>query len=390
MIYIFTGSPGSGKTLSAIEFIESVQKEMPGRIIYSANIEGMCMPGVLPLDDDGIRRWHEVCEPNSLIVVDEAQRYWRAQRSGEPSQAIIELETHRHDGIDIVMMTQHPTFLHANIRKLANVHVHLVAYTKQSALRWEWREVHDDVQDNALRAAGEFKEWHYPVRLYQHYKSATQHTKRAKRPFRQTLGRIGLVAVGLVFLGMAVIGGRMMYRGVTGAKEGFSHKSSAHTPEPVTRNAARSSASGRPDHVLTAAEYAAQQIPRIAAQPWSAPIYDGQAVTQHPRVFCIAPAEPVPGCKCITDQGTHYEADETLCRKLALEGGTYDPYLPERTDEAPPSAAPVVAGAPTLAAAALPLGIPGPKPAGVGAQKYEPPGYGAWNPDALSGSASHK
>src|SRR5690349_3808698 len=122
MIYLFTGSPGSGKTLSAMEFIEQCQKEDPGRIIYSANIEGMCMPGVLPLDDEGIRRWHEVCEPNSLIVVDEAQRYWRAQRSGDPSQAVIEMETHRHDGIDIVLMTQHPTFLHANIRKLTNVH----------------------------------------------------------------------------------------------------------------------------------------------------------------------------------------------------------------------------------------------------------------------------
>jgi hypothetical protein len=37
---------------------------------------------------------------------------------------------------------------------------------------------------------------------------------------------------------------------------------------------------------ITTKDYVAQQIPRVPSQPWSAPLYDGQAVTQHPRVFC--------------------------------------------------------------------------------------------------------
>ncbi|WP_036129307.1 zonular occludens toxin domain-containing protein [Luteibacter mycovicinus] len=178
MIYLLTGTPGSGKTLAAMELIEQWGKEKAGRLIYSANIDGQCYPGVLPLDDAGVLEWHKHCEKDSLVVVDEAQRYWRASRGGDPSQAIIEMETHRHDGIDIVLMTQHPTFLHANIRKLVNVHIHLVAHTKASALRYEWREAHDDVQDSALRMLGEFKEWKYPAHLYPFYKSATMHTKR--------------------------------------------------------------------------------------------------------------------------------------------------------------------------------------------------------------------
>lgn len=382
MIYLFTGSPGSGKTLSAMEFIEQCQKEAPGRIIYSANIEGMCMPGVLPLDDEGIRRWHEVCEPNSLIVVDEAQRYWRAQRSGDPSQAVIEMETHRHDGIDIVLMTQHPTFLHANIRKLTNVHVHLVAYTKKSALRWEWRECHDDIQDDKLRTSGDFKEWSYPAHLYDFYKSATQHTKRAKRPLKQKLARAGLVFAGLVVLGLAGVAWRV----VANARHPDPPAQVQATDKGRARPLQSSAREGRAAPV-TAAEYLARQIPRIPSMPWTAPLYDGQEVTSHPRVFCMAVTDPdAHNCRCMTEQGTPYALDEGQCRKIASEGAPYDPYLPkDRNVPQAPSAAPERASAASVAVA-MPAGIPAPTPAGVGAQAYEPPTYGEWNPDALAGS----
>jgi len=378
MIYLLTGTPGSGKTLSALEFIETVQRETPGRIIYSANIEGMCMPGVLPIDDDGIRSWHESCEPNSLIVVDEAQRYWRAQRSGEPSPAVIEMETHRHDGIDIVLMTQHPTFLHSNIRKLVNVHTHLAAYTKNSALRWEWRECHDDVQDNSLRTQGEFKEWTYPERLYQFYKSATQHTKRAKRPLKQVLARLAGWFALAILVAVFVTIGVMAYRYKHPSKDSAA---TAHATD--AGDAPVRAGQGTRATPISAREYIAQQLPRVASQPWSAPIYDGQAVTQHPHVWCIAPADPRnDDCRCITEQGTRYAMDAGLCRKLAIEGGTYDPYKPERRDDAP---APPTDRTmqPVVASATLPAGIPGPVPAGVGAQAYTPPAYGKWNADAF-------
>ncbi|WP_266182160.1 zonular occludens toxin domain-containing protein [Dyella humicola] len=377
MLYLFTGTPGSGKTLSAMEFIEQQQKENPDRIIYSANITGMRLPGVVPLDDEGVLSWHEHCEKNSLIVVDEAQRYWRAQRSGEPSKAIIEMETHRHDGIDIVMMTQHPTFLHANIRKLINVHVHLSAYTKTSALRWEWRECHDDVQDNALRNEGGFSEWHYPARLYEFYDSATMHTKRAKRPLKQVLGRLGLAFAGLVALG----GLGWFAWAIHDYQKNHAGKL---TEAPSTPQAQASpfsgSAGSKPNGYATTREYVAAQMPRVITQPWSAPLYDGQAVTQHPQIFCASEVKPGK-CRCITEQGTRYVMEEDVCRDIVENGGAYDPFKPDRRrdDVPPPQPSQQAAGAIGQATPVV-MESSGWK-TGVGPDSYQPPGSMPWNAD---------
>lgn len=364
MIYLLTGTPGSGKTLAAMELIEKWGKENPGRLIYSANIDGQCYPGVLPLDDAGVLEWHRHCEKDSLVVVDEAQRYWRASRGGDPSQAIIEMETHRHDGIDIVLMTQHPTFLHANIRKLVNVHIHLVAHTKSSALRYEWREAHDDVQDSALRMLGEFKEWKYPVHLYPFYKSATMHTKRAKRPWYQVKARIAGVVAVVMFA--AVIGfgiyvfkhGDMLGPSVPKV-EG---KQVADAPAPVRQP---------PSDVKkpqTPAQYVEAQMPRIPSQPWSAPLYDGQQVTAHPQVYCVAKGDD-SDCHCITEQGTRYVLALDICLTVAKYGPAYDPFKPERPRDdrkdngsggEGKGAKPIQAEVLPQVAALLPAGVPVP------------------------------
>lgn len=331
MIYLITGSPGAGKTLAAMELIEKWGREHPERIIYSANIDGQCYPGVLPLDDAGVLSWHQHCEKDSLVVVDEAQRYWRAQRSGEPSQAIIEMETHRHDGIDIVLMTQHPTFLHANIRKLVNVHIHMIAYTGQSALRWEWREAHDDVQDTKLRSEGEFTEWKYPAHLYPFYKSATMHTKRAKRSSKQLKARIwGIVAlvcvVGLIGMGIAVWH-KFSSKKPVSAQPALSPSAGM----PVVAGGSPASSGGK--RWSSRRDYVADQIPRVPSQPWSAPLYDGQAVVAHPQVYCIASGDE-KRCHCITEQGTRYLMPPDVCLDVAKNGPAYDPFRPaQRRDD---------------------------------------------------------
>ena len=379
MLYLITGSPGSGKTLSAVQMIMRVKQETPERLIYVANIDGLNIPGVIHLEHDDVLNWHTVCEKNSIIFVDEAQRYWRAQRSGEPSKAIIEMETHRHDGIDIVMMTQHPTFLHANIRKLNPTHVHLLAYTKSSALRWEWRECHDDVADTVARASGEFQEWHYPQEHYGKYISATQHTKRAKRSMRQVIGRIGLWFSVTACVGGLLWGGWFMYSKREEASKAFSSKPALNvSASQPGRSATPVSDGGRPVY-STPEAFAAAHIARIESMPWSAPLYDGQAVTQHPRLFCMAVERPGP-CSCITEQGTRYGASDATCRKIALEGPPYDPYLPAKQPDPPAAsqAAPATAGPVNLPASVN--GIPGPslnrgttKPMPRG--EYIPPEY---------------
>lgn len=378
MIYLLIGTPGSGKTLSAMELMEKWGKENPQRRIYAANIEGLTLPGVLPLDDEGVLSWHQQCDKDSLVVVDEAQRYWRASRGGDPSQAIIEMETHRHDGIDIVLMTQHPTFIHANIRKLVNVHIHLVAHTKSSALRWEWRECHDDVQETSLRMSGEFKEWKYPAHLYPFYKSATMHTKRAKRPWSQVKGRIaGAVALvmvlGIVGVGVSVFMGAKDQASGTSAKPAVGSQAvPVRSGEGQGQGIASSAPRGDRAQPMTRLQYVDRLTPRIDTQPWSAPVYDGQQVTSHPQIFCVAKADD-SDCHCITEQGTRYALELAQCLNVAKYGPAYDPFKPERRrdDErergrdrvlpsTPELSGSVASAEPGIKPAALPDGIPQP------------------------------
>lgn len=324
MLYLYTGTPGAGKTLSAIDYIVQQQKLDPNRIIYAANIRGMKIPGVLELSADDVHKWHEICAIGSLIVVDEAQRYWRAARSGEPERAIVEMETHRHDGIDIVMITQHPGLIHANIRKLINRHVHLVAYTDHSALRWEAREVREDVQDASFRQNAEFQEWKYPQELYDLYDSAEKHTKVIKLSFRERWMRHGKkIAIGMFVAAAIIIGGYFM-RVKDGTLMGVG--------EQVAPNPSAIKADSRPEKAVkwrNTAEYVEAQMPRVPSQPWSAPLYDNQQVTAHPQVYCVAKGDD-SDCHCITEQGTRYTMALDICLNVAKNGPAYDPFRQER------------------------------------------------------------
>ena len=389
MIFLLTGSTGAGKTLSAVEWIQRVRAETPDRLVYS-NIDGLNIPGVLPLDRDSILSWHESCEKGSILFIDEAQHYWRAQRSGDPSQAVIEMETHRHDGIDIVLMTPHPTFLHANIRKLQPTHIHLVAYTNHSALRWEWLDCHDDVASDATRAVGDFKEWEYPAECYGSYISASSHTKSMKRPWKRIIARVVLIISILAMVAGVLVGG---YYAVKKGKEStaaFKTSQGASPSSSGKRAGLFTAGQGGPVVYATAAEYAEAQVPRIEAMPWSAPIYDGQAVTAHPRLFCIAVVDD--RCSCVTEQGTKARVSTAVCREIAVNGPPYDPFMPVKQD-ASVSPASVVAGAPVAPASSNPrspstapvLGVLGPPSLSSRqtASVYVPPTYGEWNADAF-------
>ncbi|MCF5092029.1 hypothetical protein GIW57_17895 [Stenotrophomonas sp. PA-6-5C] len=86
-------------------------------------------------------------------------------------------------------------------------------------------------------------------------------------------------------------------------------------------------------------EYVKNYLPRIASQPWSAPVYDSanNLPSEPPRLFCMSSLggenglgqHDEPSCSCVTEQGTGYDLDEPTCRYIARRG-QYEPYLPRR------------------------------------------------------------
>lgn len=191
MITLITGVPGAGKTLRAVWHIKRLLEA--GRTVY-ADIDGLALPGVLPGVDD----WRDTPD-GSVVVYDECQRRFGPDKSaGRSANPIIAaLETHRHTGHDLILITQHPGLLHAHVRRLVGRHEHLTrAYGWQRAMVYSRDEIIERVTPGALKRC-ERELWAYPRDLFAVYKSATIHTHKRRIPFKPAL-LAGVAIVGII------------------------------------------------------------------------------------------------------------------------------------------------------------------------------------------------
>ncbi|MFM0380469.1 zonular occludens toxin domain-containing protein [Paraburkholderia strydomiana] len=172
-ITLITGVPGSGKTLWAVW---SLLKEIKaGRRIVANGIRDLAIDHVL-WDDDMVREWHKHCQPNDVIVIDEVQRIWPpVSASVKATEDIEKLHVHRHFGVDIVVVTQHPNRMNKTIRDLVGRHVHVRRlFGGRRAMLYEWDHAHNP--NSGLRDAVKHV-WSYPKKVFELYTSAELHTK---------------------------------------------------------------------------------------------------------------------------------------------------------------------------------------------------------------------
>ena len=191
-ITLVTGVPGSGKTLWAVW---SLLKEVDaGRRVVANGIKGLAIDHDL-WDDDMVLKWYEHCKPNDVIVVDEVQRIWPSVSvSVKPTEDIKQLHTHRHYGVDIVLITQHPNRMNKAIRDLVGRHVHVRRlFGGRRAMLYEWDCAHNP--NSGFRDAVKTL-WHYPRQVFDLYVSAELHTKpKAVIPKALFVLPVALVAV---------------------------------------------------------------------------------------------------------------------------------------------------------------------------------------------------
>lgn len=199
MISLFTGLPGSGKTLLAIEdILENTNSRTP-RALYT-NIDGLDFEALRCFKLEDPEAWHDLPE-GSLVVIDECQRFFPPRPNGSKvPDSVKHFETHRHQGLDIVLITQHPSLLDNNVRKLVELHRHCYRPFGMNNRRvFEWNSCNstpEPAQDksNALRTVKKFN-----PELFKYYKSASLHTHQPRIPYKK------FVMLG-VFL-LAVLGG---------------------------------------------------------------------------------------------------------------------------------------------------------------------------------------
>lgn len=219
MIYVYTGTPGAGKTMSLVADAVS-RGEAEGRPVYVSGIPGLAGPGIVELADPA--DWMS-CPDNSIIVVDEAQRVWGMRLAKEAiPPSIRAMEVHRHRGIDIYCATQSINMLDVHLRRLCGVHRHLVrVFGLRASTVYEWDEACDDTRDKAARKTSRKSRFKFSRKYFSRYKSMTLDTAQRRLPWWLKIG----VPVLVVFLVGAMWG---MHEWFAGMRRHFGAHAVAH------------------------------------------------------------------------------------------------------------------------------------------------------------------
>lgn len=314
MIYLITGVPGSGKTLYAVSTLVrdlAAQKIVKRGVTITRRVcvdgikdlllpHEMIAPGVeddegnlSPGEGDGVWNWPTWCKPGDVIVIDEVQRWWRPRGMGtKPPLAIKALETHRHMGVDFVLVTQNPMLLDQNVRRLTGRHQHLRRlWGFARAIIYDWDGCSVDVHRTK---SATMSMWGYPKSAYDLYKSSELHTKQKQKipPWLivPVLALVGGIAVAPMAFG--TMKGAMTGKGV----------SQTATAAPVSSVAppAASSVVAASAPVASASQSSGSEISSLGSQTEKVEL-----------AGCIS--APAKGCKCFDVKGRKVEADPDMC-----------------------------------------------------------------------------
>lgn len=332
-ITLITGLPGSGKTLRTVHFIK--QAVDAGEVVFVCNLNGLKLPHI-PFEDP--RKWREL-PAGSVLVVDEAQQFFRTRRGGDAPEYLTAMETIRHQGVRLIVITQQPDYLDTHLRGLVGLHEHLVRVQGKEATKiFRHDELMDNVRSEKARGRYDSEVWAYPTELFHCYESAQVHTVKKVMTARM---KRGLMIAGVAALVIGWVGSRFygFFDNAAQAAEGTGEPAVVAAREggerPLTADLSSVASSGRAAHDPEAiAEYVANLQPRVAMLPWSAPIYDGRQVAAEPRVFCMdggagytaQDAYAQREVRCVTEQGSRHVMPDWQAERLAREGEPYNPY----------------------------------------------------------------
>lgn len=239
-ITLITGVPGSGKTLYAIDkllraligatsdkVLENGDVQKIPRILYT-NINGLLLDheqiegggvwntlsSTSPLhshlgtadnsvelsgktwvyegNPQGLRNWIQWAKPGSVICYDEFQKFWPPRPNGAPIPPDLQtLDTHRHMGVDFILITQNCMNVDRHILGLVDRHLHVRRVANMNmAVVYEWDHASKSLlYKNALTKSP----WRYNKGVFKLYKSAELHTKQK----RNLPGLVWFVLIGI-------------------------------------------------------------------------------------------------------------------------------------------------------------------------------------------------
>lgn len=305
MLILVTGEPGASKTLNTIKLINE-DEAFKGRDIYYHGIKELTLPWT-EIDKIQVQRWFDLPD-NSVIVIDEAQYHFPPRQSGSKlPESVLEMSTHRHSGIDIILITQHPTFIDAGMRKLVNTHYHYERpFQTKRPRRIEFQQCANDPRDYHARLNSITTTIKLDKKYFNLYKSAETHTHKQRIPKKVWILGILIIAV--------IAGGINFARGLTDRYDPIT----ALGENNIDSFLPGSSGGYRPE--VSEMSYQELHTPRITGLPHTSPFYDelNEPVVR-PMPQCIY-RKSNNSCTCYTQQASLMAVPWQMCRDIVKYG----------------------------------------------------------------------
>lgn len=329
MITLITGGPGLGKTALAIDLI---QKEYAGRTLFS-NVRGLTIEHAeLPKVEEwtkqstnvqGVEEYEFTFPAGSIIIIDECQRFFPPRVSGSKvPPALRAFETHRHTGVDFILITQGTRLIDVHLRSLVKGGRHIFLHQAfLSRYRYERNECIDE-DDRSSRALAARRKYKLPKHVFNLYKSSELHTKppRSKLPLQAYV-------LGIAVIALIAVGARIYQR----TKERFPDKAQQTAKLGAGEGTAKPSPDPQHSKPNVFNNLIEVMTPTDPENYLSAPIYqESKPPVTPPKIeVCISSKK---NCTCYSQQQTPIWLPDTQCRNRAA-GKYYDPYQSPPSDD---------------------------------------------------------
>ena len=325
MIYLVTGTPGTGKTAFVMD---SVLKNRFGlfkdengnfRPLFSVNLE-VIDKTQLPItpvspEDFIAAPLHENFEEGSIIIVDEASEIYPVRAAATKLPPHVEgLNTLRHHGLTLIIITQAPTMIDIFVRNLVGKHWHIDR--KQLGSRfYEWNKC--IVSPGKAYFQEAYSEVYKPnPKVFGLYQSATKHIK-----FKKSVSwHYKAIPVLIILICLSIYFGLARLNKMGGKEEEQKQQTAVRLPENAKGEKQYFADNGnnppKPQISLLGTK-AEDYQPRLENHEETAPIYDGvRKIADFPVIQgCILTerGKNEYSCNCYTQQGSVSPVSASYC-----------------------------------------------------------------------------
>lgn len=328
MLILFTGLPGASKTLNMIKYVcEDDLFNLKGddgkniiiddkpvkRPIYYHNINQLKLETWFKLTDDEAKKPDEI-EKGAVIIYDECQDIFPVlpnSKAGNTPSHYTYMNKHRHNGHDIILVTQHPKNLNTQLRRLVNKHIHFKRiFGTTFVTRFEYQKCYDEPEDHFAKKDAVTNKIEIDKNYFDTYKSAEVHTVKRSLPIAKFI-KLGF----FILLTLSALGG-MAYSLVVMYNNQKSPTKPKDTNQSSTSIASILDRQSPPQN-----DYFSSRKPRVQGLPHTAPIYDELTKpVSFPRISACVKRHSNNSCTCYSQQATPLDVSLSVCLNVVANG----------------------------------------------------------------------